>query len=183
LRDGSNEVARAALWRVREADVPVPEDDTAGTSPPPPASGAVRAEFRDGWVGFHNSGVDHRFVAGMIGEPGPAADWIRLLHPVVPDRAPTPLQRVLAAADFGNGVSSVLSWETHAFINPELTVHLYRVPDGEWVCVDAVTHLAGHGVGVAESVLWDERGRIGRGEQVLLVEPVGPPSATEGGGR
>lgn len=171
LRAGSAEVARAALWRVRTSDIAVP--DAAGDAevrPSPPEEGSYPAEFRDTWLGFHNGGVEHRFVSGMIGEPGPAVDWIRLRYPVVPDRVASPLQRVVAAADFGNGVSSVVAWETHAFINPELTVHLLRPAVGEWVCVDAVTRLASHGMGLAESVLWDQRGRIGRAEQVLLVE-------------
>ena len=33
--------------------------------------------------------------------------------------------------------------------------------------MDAVTYL--DGVGLAESVLWDERARLGRGAQTLLV--------------
>ena len=172
LRDGANEVARAALWRVREDDLDVATPD----EPPPfdpPSSGLPRATLRDDFTAFHNSGVEHRFVAGMIGEPGPASDWVRLLAPVVPDRDPSPLQRVLAAADFGNGVSSVLSWDDFAFINPELTVHLFRAPVGEWVALDAVTRLGPHGSGVAQSDLYDERGRIGSGLQALLVDPRG----------
>jgi hypothetical protein len=70
-------------------------------------------------------------------------------------------------ADVGNGVSAVLDWRRYLFINTELTVHVLRPPVGEWVGVDAVTHL--DGVGLAESVLWDERGRVGRGAQTLLV--------------
>jgi hypothetical protein len=43
------------------------------------------------------------------------------------------------------------------------------MPEGEWVCVDAVTLPQPHGTGTAESVLSDERGRIGRALQTLLV--------------
>ena len=38
------------------------------------------------------------------------------------------MQRTAAAADFGNGVSRILDFETHVFINPDLTVSLSRVP-------------------------------------------------------
>jgi hypothetical protein len=55
------------------------------------------------------------------------------------------------------------------FINTELSVHLARMPEGEWVCLDAVTRIGAAGVGLAESVLWDRRGRIGRGTQSVLV--------------
>jgi hypothetical protein len=40
---------------------------------------------------------------------------------------------------------------------------------GEWVCVDAQTLPQPNGVGTAESVLSDERGRVGRALQTLLI--------------
>ena len=43
------------------------------------------------------------------------------------------------------------------------------MPEGEWVCVDAVTLPQASGIGTAESVLYDERGRIGRAAQALLI--------------
>ena len=41
---------------------------------------------------------------------------------------------------------------------------------GEWVCLDARSTIADHGIGLAESVLFDVEGRIGRAAQSLLVE-------------
>jgi hypothetical protein len=48
-------------------------------------------------------------------------------------------------------------------------VHLLRGPQTEWVCLEAET-LTGP-VGLADTALWDERGRIGRAAQTLLVRP------------
>ena len=42
------------------------------------------------------------------------------------------------------------------------------MPEGEWICVDAVTRPRPNGIGSAESELADRRGRIGRGVQTLL---------------
>ena len=54
---------------------------------------------------------------------------MRLRVPVVVGEAVTPLQRVAAAADFGNGISSVVDWDDGwLFINPDLTVYLHRLP-------------------------------------------------------
>jgi hypothetical protein len=89
--------------------------------------------------------------------------------PLVLGEEPTPLQRLAAAADFPNGISAPLSFAEWIFINPELTIHLDRPPAGEWFCVDAQTIIASGGVGTAEAVLFDERGRVGRAAQVLLV--------------
>jgi hypothetical protein len=90
-------------------------------------------------------------------------------HPLVEGYEPTPLQRVLIAADSGNGVSAALDWRRYLFINTDLSVHLQRLPEGEWVCLDAVTYPEAHGVGLSDTVLWDERGRLGRAAQTLLV--------------
>jgi acyl-Coa thioesterase superfamily protein len=76
---------------------------------------------------------------------------------------------VLAAADSGNGVSATLDYHDHVFINTDLTVQLVREPAGEWVCLDAITRVGPDGVGLAESVLSDERGRLGSATQTLLV--------------
>jgi hypothetical protein len=92
-----------------------------------------------------------------------------------------PLQRVLAVADSGNGVSAVLDWGTHLFINPELSVHVLREPAGEWVCLDARTEIAAGGAGLATSVLSDAAGPVARGAQSLLIAPRAP--ARPGAGR
>lgn len=141
--------------------------------PPGPATGAGLApETLEGPQVFHNAGVEHRLVRGSRFEtPGSATDWIRLAYPLVAGRETTPLERVVAAADFGNGVSRLFDMHDVLFVNPDLTVHLYRLPVGEWICLDAVTRVGDHGVGLAESILFDEAGPIGRSTQMLLVEP------------
>ena len=82
-------------------------------------------------------------------------------QPLIEDEPDSPLTRVLVAADSGNGVSAALDYRRWLFINTELTVHLVREPAGEWICLDAITRAGPEGVGLAESVLWDERGRLG----------------------
>jgi hypothetical protein len=117
-------------------------------------------------VGYHTA-MEYSFIEGGFLEPGPATVWMRMQQPLVEGEEPTPLQRLLVVADVGNGVSAVLDWREYLFINTELTVHVLRPPEGEWIGVDAVTRV--DGVGLAETVLYDERGRVGRGAQTLLV--------------
>ena len=175
FRAGDSEVARALGLRLRRVPLALPPGAERGPSPPPgPGRGTeTRPPWDDGILrpAFHADAVEHRFVAGGFDRPGPATDWIRLRVPVVAGEATTPLARVAAAADFGNGVSWVLSrLEGWQFINPDLTIYLHRMPGGEWVCLEAVTWVEPHGVGVAESRLWDERGPIGRAIQSLLLD-------------
>lgn len=112
-----------------------------------------------------------RFVRGTFAEPGPATAWIRLKVPLVARETTSGLSRVAAAADFGNGISWVLSRrDGYRFINPDLTLYLHRHPLGEWIALKATTSPDPLGVGLAESRLYDERGPIGRSIQSLLVE-------------
>lgn len=173
LFDGERELARATVLWIRTLELPLPETHGGGRAVPPPAPDGVPATppvWRSGLTAYHSDAVEHRVVAGAWGEPGPCTDWIRLRVPVLDGAPPSPLQRVAAAADFGNGIAAALPFGAWRFINPDLTIHLQRLPRGEWVCLDAVTWLEPAGVALAESELFDEAGRIGRSLQSLLLE-------------
>ena len=113
--------------------------------------------------------MEYRFVSGRFLDQGPATVWMRMRDPLVAGESPSPLQRVLIAADSGNGVSATLDWSRYLFINVDLSVHLHRLPAGEWVCLDAITIPEPTGVGLADTALHDERGPLGRALQTLLV--------------
>jgi hypothetical protein len=166
--DQGEALMRARGWRLRTEQVSF----EAPPSPEPPL-GPDRGEpgefFHTGYdVGYHTA-MEYRFVSGAFMEVGPATVWMKMGVPLLPGEEPTPLQRVLAAADSGNGVSASLDWSRYLFINVDLTVHLHRMPQGEWVCLDAITLPEPNGVGMADTRLLDERGQIGRGVQTLLV--------------
>ena len=169
LADAEGEVMRAAAWRLRTKAVelePAPPDEPPAHGP---ADGSPTGFFPTGAdVGYHTA-MEYRFVTGAFLELGPAVVWMRMRHPLVEGEEPSPLQRVLVAADSGNGVSAALDYRRYLFINTDLTVYLHRAPATEWVCLDAVTRLDPAGVGMSDTLLWDERGRVGRGLQALLV--------------
>jgi hypothetical protein len=162
---------RATAWQLRTTELELPEEAAVpDPSPPGPEQGHTPEFFATGQeVGYH-TGMEWKAVAGAFVEPGPATVWMRMRRPLVADEEPSPLQRALIAADVGNGISAVLDWREYVFINVDLTVHFERMPEGEWVCVDAVTRPQPTGIGTAESVLSDQRGRIGRAAQSLLIE-------------
>jgi hypothetical protein len=171
LEGEDGELMRASAWRLRTREVELSPEPPADPPPPGPDRGHDVPFFATGQdVGYHTA-MDYRFVEGAFLEPGPAVVWMRMRQPLVAAEPPSPLVRVLVAADSGNGVSAALDYRRFLFINTELTVHLVREPTSEWVCLDAVTRTGTQGVGLAESVLWDERGRLGRASQTLLVRP------------
>ena len=170
MGDDGTELIKARAWRIRTSELEIPDDVvTTPEAPPGPDQGDVPGFFETGQsVGYHTA-MEWRSVGGGFLDSGPATVWMRMGCELVAGEAPTPLQRTLVAADVGNGISAVLDWRRYVFINVDLSVHLERMPKGEWVCVDAVTLPQRNGVGTAESVLSDERGRIGRAAQALLI--------------
>jgi hypothetical protein len=173
VTQGDTEVAWGRTLRIR-VDPTLPDVTTVasdGGPPAVPASGAGVPSTLPDYPAFHNRAMEIRFVEGRFERRGPASAWFRLRYPVVAGEEPTPVQRAVAAADFGNGISAELDFRTDLFINPDLTVSLVRPPEGEWIFLDARTRFGSPGVGCAEAVLWDERGRIGRSVQNLMVEP------------
>lgn len=161
---------RATAWRIEIAAVALPPAAIDSTPPPPgPEQGGEAAFFPTEQEHGYHSAMDVRFVKGGFMELGPATAWLRMRKPLVDGEEPTPLQRVLVAADVGNGISAELDYRRFVFVNVELTVHLERMPAGEWIGVDAVTVAQSTGVATAESVLYDREGRIGRAAQSLVV--------------
>lgn len=171
-------LARARALRIRQADVELPLHDrdvahllTIESAPLGPEHG--RADDigpGDAVVAFHNRATEHRFVDGAGSKPGPVVDWIRLCVPLLPDAELTPLQRVAGAVDFANGISHVLPWEDYLFVNPDLTLHLFRPLHGEWVGMASTTHHGSRGVGMSDTSVFDVDGRVGRSSQSLLLD-------------
>jgi hypothetical protein len=176
---------RARAWRLLRRDVEVPVELTStGEGPasaagrpggePGPPRGPEEVESGDLFfptghdVGYHTA-MEYRFARGGFLDLGPATAWMRSRIPLVAGEEPTPLQRVLMAADSGNGISATLDFRRYVFINVDLTVHLGRMPAGEWVCLDALTVPEPTGVALTDTMLLDELGPIGRAAQTLMV--------------
>jgi hypothetical protein len=165
--DDDREYMRALAVCVRAVDGSAPAVEPDGRVADPEAIAPTAIPFMYE-TGYH-TGMETRWVSGAFTTPGPATVWFRMRRPLVAGEPVGPLSRVLIAADSGNGVSSVLDHRRYLFVNPELTVHLRRYPRGEWICLDSVTTVDPGGIGLAETVLHDTAGPIGRGAQSLFV--------------
>jgi hypothetical protein len=142
---------------------------------PPELPGEKYAAPPASWVDGYLSAIEWRPARGHFTAPGPATVWGRMRYPLVAGEEPSPLERVLAIADSGNGISWELDLSRWHFINPELTVHLHREAAGEWICLDAQSTISPGGAGLATSVLSDLDGPVGVGAQALLVAPRNAP--------
>ncbi|MCW3010733.1 MAG: thioesterase family protein [Solirubrobacterales bacterium] len=120
--------------------------------------------------GFHITGMDIRYAGGTGFGGERSLAWFQLAGPLVEGEETSPAGRAVAAADFGNGISHVLDFRTHLFVNTDLTVTLLRDPVGPWVLLDARTRIDPAGIGWASSVLHDQRGPVGFAQQTLFVQ-------------
>jgi acyl-coenzyme A thioesterase PaaI-like protein len=177
---GEQVVCRASALRVTTVPLDLPEPVTAQdgsstgiqtTMPPPESARAVPFVLGGaGEAGFGSTGMEIRW----LDQPrtlGPGRAWMRPALPLLPGQPLSALARIPAIADFGNGVSAALPFDRFLFINADLSIHLHRPARGEWIGLDARTLLDPGGTGVAESVVHDLYGPIGRAFQTLVVQP------------
>jgi hypothetical protein len=171
LEAEDKEVAHVTALAQRENDVKVLDDLDGHPLPSVPRgpedSPAAIFPFHGKQIGYADL-VDTRIARGVFFK-GPCAVWFRLRHPLLENEEPSVYQRVAVAADSGNGISAILDYERYSFLNLDLTINLLRKPIGEWICLDARTYLGPSGSGLAESMLFDLHGFIGRATQSLAI--------------
>ncbi len=168
MRAGGRTVLKARAWRVAV-------DDTAAVSTgaaeplPSPEEGVPQTRWGDEWLPGFIDAVEWRWLPGT-----PRTAWLRQRVPLVAGEEPTPVQRLMVAADCANGIGAELDLREWLFVNTELTVHLHRAPLGEWTGVSATTVVGPTGAGTVSALLHDEHGHTGRSAQALIVRPRRP---------
>lgn len=136
-----------------------------------------RFPIPEGWhaLPMFSGGVEVRYPPGDSPDPGPNRIWMRTV-PLLPDETPSPFQRMCPLADCGNAISRNADPVEHAFMNTDLTVLLHRPPVGEWLGMDSVSRWEPTGIGMSDSLLFDERGPVGRALQTLIIQPMARPA-------
>jgi hypothetical protein len=172
--DGT-EVLWARGLRLAQKDNGLDEATVVGPELPPYASPAESEPWAfDNPIGWRTFGeaFEFRLAAGTpFRELGPAAVWSRLRLPLLAGQPIHPLDRALTLADFPNGFGNSVPFDRFAYINPDLTVSLHRLPEDEWVLLDAAMHPRSTGHGTAGGPLIDARGVLGSAAQSLLISP------------
>jgi hypothetical protein len=166
------EVARGGGVRIATDAVELPPPHCPPHPPPPPPHDIepFAFPFFTAAVAYHLA-VDVRIVAGVWGGHGPMTVWMRLKVPVIAGEETSPLESMLALVDAQNGVCVALDPRMYAFVNPDLTVHLRRPLEGDWLGLVARSTPEPTGTGLVQSELHDERGEVGRALQSLVVSP------------
>lgn len=124
---------------------------------------------QDGYL----SVVDFSFITGGGDELGPAEAWGRARVDLVEGETMTGWQHTVVVTDSASGVSMASDPLTHPAINCDLLVSLHRDPAPGWVHLQTeTTGSPGQGV-LADTLLSDDQGRLGRAVQNLYGRRIG----------
>jgi hypothetical protein len=155
---GGQEVARASTLWLKRTSAPEGEDQlprSAAWDAPPADTCALASPSTDA---FEVRPVDDR----GFGSPGPEPRrvWLRDWRALVAGSALTPFVRAALAADFASPLAHS-GPEGIDYINADLTLHLGRLPNGEWIGIETGDRVAADGASVAQCLFFDEDGPIG----------------------
>jgi len=116
-----------------------------------------------------------RYPPGDDHSGGPTTAWMRTiaLLPDDDDRAGVSgYARIAPLADCGNAFSRNAEPGRLVFMNTDLTISLHREPAGEWFGMRSVSRWESDGIGISDSLLFDEHGPVGRAIQSLIIQHV-----------
>jgi hypothetical protein len=159
-------VARASGWRLQQLDTTSLAHATAPL--PRPLSEARSRNLHEDWDRNYVHSLDWRWLTEPLNE-GPGESWINPTVDLVNGEAMTQLERLFAVADCANGIGSKLDIAKWTFLNTDLAVHVFRVPDGKWIGIRAETSYGPDGIGTTIGTLFDQQGAVGAIQQSVLV--------------
>lgn len=166
---GGADVARASTLWLKRAEAP-PGDDEIPTTPawdaPSPEDSTDAGLSVDSPFEIRVAGERGFGAAG----PGARRAWLRDNQPLVDGETLTPYVRVALCADFA---SPFANSGPHGldYINADLTLHLGRLPVGDWIGLETDDRVAERGVSVAQCVYHDRVGPIGWSSACAVLNP------------
>ncbi len=140
----------------------------SGFDPLPPREGMKRWGLDTSWPGQFVASLE---IWRVLLRQGRANYWMRTVHELIKDEAVSPTARMLGMIDGANGVAALVDPADVAFPNVDLTVHLFREPEGEWIGLDTSQSYGPSGAGLTHSILHDKDGPLGAFSQALTVRP------------
>lgn len=158
-------------------------------------STAVRARLADNPAGdvpltqrYWNEADEHdahgwfeeRHIDVNRSRVGPGAIWTRFTADVVEGEPLSPLSTVAMLGDFGNGTAPVMPLDQCTLANLDITVAASRMPEGEWLLIDADSETAGNGLAYSRTRIGDRRGMFATALQSIFINPR-TPAFVEGG--
>ncbi len=169
------EVGRVSALKIRLAELALEPLILEWEQPPAPESlesmqWTDRFGSRLGLPRFHYDAIEVRTVDDSFLAYGPGTSWFRLKYPVVAGEEMTPFVRLATIADMSNGNSQSLDPREWIYINPDITLYSHRLPVGEWVGMQSEARQHRSGIGMADTLVFDIAGPLGRISQAQVVD-------------
>jgi hypothetical protein len=133
----------------------------------------IDAARHHGRPGFSGDAVRMRYPPGEDRRPGASTVWMNTAR-LLPDETPSAFEAICPLADCGNAFSRHAEPSEVVFVNADLTIALHRDPVGEWFGSRVVSWWQPDGVGLADALLFDDRGPVGRALQTMVLRPATP---------
>lgn len=166
LSHGGRAAVLARAWLMRPADT-----RSLQATPLPDIDGPDLMPGWDPTTVWPGGFVASTEVRRRQTEPGRAAFWVRTPLPLVEGADVSRLAGIIGLLDIANGMTVRAHPREVAFPNLDLTVHLFRQPQGEWIGFDTSVSFGPSGLGLTSSVIHDIDGPIGVSSQTLTVRP------------
>lgn len=119
---------------------------------------------------FHVDAIEIRTFDGSFLARRPGLSWFRLRQPLVAGEQPSPFVILATIADMSNGNSQALDPREWIYVNPDITLYAHRMPTADWIGMRSAAHQHDHGIGLADTQVFDESGPIGRINQAQLLD-------------
>jgi len=119
----------------------------------------------------YGDALEWRFTTGGYDLLGPATVWTRPRIPLIEHQHTDGLEALVLMIDSANGISAELDIRNWTFVPVDLTVGIYRQPEGEWVGMEARTVMEHDGIGQTTTVMFDGKGKLGQSMHTLFIRP------------
>ena len=162
---GGRDVVRLTAWRLIASDTSAVAGNTIPALPDPeqlaPWTGMGR------WSGGFISSLDYRAVGTP--ETGHGQVWLRPTHELVEGEESTEFARWAGLMDVANGIAVRAEPTEWLYPNVDLSLHLFRRPEGQWLGLDTQVSFGPHGQGLTSSRVHDAHGPVGSLAQSLTI--------------
>lgn len=167
LEIGDRPIISARAWRLHRSDM---RQDEGYENPAMPAlQDCAPLDGTSIWPGGYIRSLE--MVTAPGGGAGRRQAWLRSRCELIEGGGAAPIASYVMLVDTANGIATRRDPKELMFPNVDLSVHLLREPDPQWVGLDTSVSFGPDGLGLTSSTLHDVCGPVGRAEQCLTVRP------------
>jgi hypothetical protein len=106
-------------------------------------------------------------VLGQLAAPSARQAWLKMDMEIVAGHPLSRFGMLITTADFASPLTHSSEFGID-FVNTDFTIHLHRLPQGEWLGYELVGHSSAQGIAVGQAAIHDLQGPLG----VIVVSAI-----------